>query len=192
MGIALEEQLVLCGMKLWEIKETDSEFRQFVFKWNQGMVHGNTVISHFGEVDRKCTFCKLKEIERVRQEEGRDLSQAEIDQLIVVDENRPHILWECVIVQNCIQQVYRYIWETDNDVDKKDFLMGRNLVTEEATMLYMMINMFIKYKIWAYKLAGVLPKVRYIQYDVQRWIGSISWYNKWRMMLPVIRQHVRG
>jgi hypothetical protein len=47
LEIPLEEKLVSCGMLLWTVREIDTDMRQFMFKWNQGMVHGNTVVSHF-------------------------------------------------------------------------------------------------------------------------------------------------
>jgi hypothetical protein len=56
MGIELDEGLISCSMEVWGTREVDTEFRQFAFRWYQGMINGNTVISHFGDVDRKCTF----------------------------------------------------------------------------------------------------------------------------------------
>ncbi len=44
MGINMDERLLGCGMLLWNVREIDTDMRQFIFKWNQGMVHGNTVI----------------------------------------------------------------------------------------------------------------------------------------------------
>jgi hypothetical protein len=61
IGIEKDNNLIWVGMHLWGIKELNCDVRQFIFKWNQGMIHGNTVIYHFRDVDRKCTFCKIKE-----------------------------------------------------------------------------------------------------------------------------------
>jgi hypothetical protein len=52
-------------------------FRQFLFKINQGLVHGNTVVSHFAEVDRRCTFCSIKLKIALRQRLNRDPTDAE-------------------------------------------------------------------------------------------------------------------
>jgi hypothetical protein len=110
MGINMDERLLGCGMLLWNVREVDTDMREFIFKWNQGMVHGNTVISHFGDVDRKCTFCKLKQVNELKIALGRDPTNVEIEGLQVPDENRPHIYWECPIVNQCVQEVYHNLW----------------------------------------------------------------------------------
>jgi hypothetical protein len=68
--------------------------------------------------------------------------------------------------------------------------MGRDLGFMEASVLYMLINMYIKYRIWKYKLAGVLPKHNCIIKDVRYWVDMLTQYNKWRMMLPLVRRHI--
>jgi hypothetical protein len=191
MNIEIDEIIVSCGISLWGIKEVDAEFRQYMFRWNQGMVHGNTVISHFGEnVDRKCTFCKKVEKDRINNELGREPTAAEINALNIMDENRPHILWECPIVNRCIREVYNRVWDKNGEVEKKAFLMGRIVGFLETTQLYMMVNMFIKYRIWKYKLAEALPNTNCIVNDVIAFLGAISRYNKWRILIPLLRQLV--
>jgi hypothetical protein len=59
-------------MLVWSVREVDTDFRQFAFRWYQGMIHGNTVISHFGDVDRKCTFCKVTMEVQKKEELGRN------------------------------------------------------------------------------------------------------------------------
>ena len=191
LGIGLDPGIVGCSMLLWKIGEADAELRQFMFRWNQGMVHGNTVISHFGDVDRKCTFCKCKAISVMKNVLGRDPTQAEREGIIVMDEDRPHIFWACPHVQECIQAVHKNIWGNNNPVEKKTFLMGRDMGCIEATLLYMLVNMYIKQRIWKYKLATVLPNINNITNDVFRWLAGITVYNKWRIMLPLVRQRTR-
>jgi hypothetical protein len=186
----INNSLIACSMSLWCIKEVDTDFRQFTFKWNQGMIHGNTVIAHFGDVDRKCTFCKLRTEIQMREELGRELTIAEKEGIAAVDEDRPHIFWDCITVNRCIQDVYGSFWGNNVTVNKGDFLMGKELGTEEATVLYMLINMYIKYRIWKYKLAGVLPLARCISNDLNRWVNTLVSYKKWRMMLPLVRQYI--
>jgi len=186
-----DEGLLGCGMLLWNIKEVDTELRQFIFKWNQGMIHGNTVISHFGDVDRRCTFCKIKGIRAVEEEQGREATEEEILGLRLPDEDRKHILWECETVQNCIQSVYKEVWNVNRDVGKKEFLMGKEIVCIESTQLFMLTNMYLKNKIWKYKLAAFLPNVNYIIRDMREWIRSLTYYNKWRIMLPLVQQYVQ-
>jgi hypothetical protein len=190
MGMEINNSLIACSMSLWCIKEVDTDFRQFTFKWNQGMIHGNTVIAHFGDVDRKCTFCKLRTEIQMREELGRELTLAEKEGIAAADEDRPHIFWDCNTVNRCIQEVYSSFWGNNVNVNKGDYLMGKELGTEEATVLYMLINMYIKYRIWKYKLAGVLPLVRCISNDLNRWVNTLVSYKKWRMMLPLVRQHI--
>jgi hypothetical protein len=69
------------------------------------MVHGNTVISHFGDVDRKCTFCKVQKTSELRFNLGREPTDLEIEGLQLPDENRPHIYWDCQHVRSCLQHV---------------------------------------------------------------------------------------
>jgi hypothetical protein len=102
MQIDIDEPLLKSGMMLWHVKETDTDFRQFTFKWNQGMVQGNTVISHFGDVDRKCTFCKIKKQIELTRELGREPTILELNNAQVPDENRPHIFWDCETVQTVV------------------------------------------------------------------------------------------
>jgi hypothetical protein len=143
MDIEQDEGILACGMTVWCTKEVDTDFRQYVFKWYQGMVHRNTVISHFGDVDRKCMFCKIKAEAEMRAGLGRELTQAEREGLGVPDESRPHIFWDCPTVNGCIQDVYKTFWGVNMDIGKKDFLMGRDLGLMEASVLYMLINMYI-------------------------------------------------
>ncbi len=96
----------------------------------------------------------------MRGELGRELTIAEKEGIEAVDEDRPHIFWDCSTVNRCQQDVYGSFWGNNVTVDKGDFLMGRELGTEEATILYLLINMYIKYRIWKYKLAGALPLTR--------------------------------
>jgi hypothetical protein len=147
------------------------------------MIHGNTVISHFGDVDRKCTFCKITVVQAMIENLGRELTPAEREGINVVDEDRPHIFWECPTVYNCIRDVHFAYWG-GRMVEKQDFLMGKDLGTVEAT------NMYIKYKIWKYKLAGALPRVNNITNDLKEWMNSLMKYNKWRIMLPLVRQQI--
>jgi hypothetical protein len=77
-------------------------------------------------------------------------------------------------------------------VERNAFLMGKELGSIEATVLYMLMNMCIKYRIWKYKLAGVLPNVQHICNDLTNFVNGITLYNKWRIMLPLVRQGVNA
>ena len=155
------------------------------------MVHGNTVISHFGEnVDRRCTFCKNISVKQRQEEIGRELTEQEVLALQIPDENRPHIMWHCPVTQECTREVYNKVWGKNGPVDKKDFLMGKIVGFLETSQLYMVINMFIKYRIWKYKLAGVLPMINSICNDTKNFLDNLKWYHKWRILLPLVRQLV--
>jgi hypothetical protein len=191
MDIELDETIIGCAMTLWGIRELDPDFRQFIFRWNQGMIHGNTVISHFGEnVDRRCTFCKAVSVNRRQIELGREMTAQEIFALQIPDENRAHIMWACPIVEECTREIYNRTWGRNGAVNKKDFLMGRIVGFLETSQLYMIINMYIKYRIWKYKLANALPKVNSICNDVNIFLDTLKWYHKWRILLPLVRQLV--
>ncbi len=83
----------------------------FLILFIKGMVHGNTVISHFRDVDRKCTLCKTHL--RIEQERllGRELNAMELGNIAhnVNDESRAHIFRECRHVQESIQTVHHAI-----------------------------------------------------------------------------------
>jgi len=55
----------------------------------------------------------------------------------------------------------------------------------------MIVNMFIKYRIWKYKLAETLPKTQAIVNDVKLFLEQLSRYNKWRILIPLLRQLVQ-
>jgi hypothetical protein len=76
-------------------------------------------------------------------------------------------------------------------VDKKAFLMGKAIGFLETSQLYMTVNMFIKYRIWKYKLAETLPKTQAIVNDVNVFLEQLSRYNKWRILIPLLRQLVQ-
>jgi len=136
MGIELDETVLSVGMTLWTIREVDADFRQFMFKWNQGIIHGNTVISHFGEnVDRKCTFCKLALRNRILAEHNREPNNEE-NNAHAPDENRPHIFWECPTVNECIERVYNTVWNRNGHVNKKSFLFQRQTVYKMTYQSY--------------------------------------------------------
>jgi hypothetical protein len=110
LNIDMDEGFIKCCMMAWDTKEVDTEFRQFTFRWYQGMIHGNTVISHFGDVDRKCTFCKTTIENDRRTALGRNLTDIEREGLVIPDKDRPHIFWDCTTVRNCIQGIYQLYW----------------------------------------------------------------------------------
>ncbi len=107
MEIEVEEKLVSASFTLWKFQFLELNFREFLFKMSQGLVHGNTVISHFGNVDRKCTFCKILKVIETKTRLGRDLTPAEYENeiLTVPDEDRPHIFWACPTVFDTISHV---------------------------------------------------------------------------------------
>ncbi len=192
LELELDEIVLSYGASLWNIKEVDTELRQFIFKWYQGMIHGNTVISHFGEnVDRKCTFCKINVKGNLSRTLGREPTAAELNAAIINDENRKHIFWECETVNRTYREVFCGVWETNAILEKKHFLMGKPIICVEATQLFMLINMYIKNRVWKYKLANTLPLVNNIINDTRYFIQKLVGYNKWRIMLPLLRQHVR-
>ena len=49
-------------------------------------------------------------------------------------------------------------------------------------------NMFIRYKIWNYKLAGILPKKTMIVHETENFIGEIGKKPGLRGQLPLLRQ----
>jgi hypothetical protein len=189
LGLEKDEKLISIGFTLWRLQFLDLGFREFLFRVSQGMLHGNTVISHFGNVDRKCTFCKINRIRELTRGLGREPDPAEHLAALanVPDETRPHIFWECGTVQETIRLVHRTLWGV-NVVDKKEFLMGKLANSMEGTALYQLINLFLRYKIWNYKLAGILPKTGTIVHETEQFINRISSRPSWRGQLPLVRQ----
>jgi hypothetical protein len=140
---------------------------------SQGLVHGNTVISHFGNVDRKCTFCKIIKVGEAKTRLGRELTPAEYDNEIITvpDEDRPHIFWSCPTVFDTISYVMSKLWG-QNVLDKKSFLMGRIAQNMELTLIYQLVNMYIRFKIWNYKLAGILQRKSMIVHETENLLYS--------------------
>ena len=100
-------------------------------------------------------------------------------------------MWDCHTVNTCIREVYNRVWNKDGAVDKKAFLMGKAIGFLETSQLYMMVNMVIKYRIWKYKLAETIPKTQAIVNDVNIFLEQLSRYNKWRILIPLLRQLVQ-
>ncbi len=107
MDLVIDEKLISVGFTLWKNQYLDLNLREYLFKMSQGLVHGNTVISHFGNVDRKCTFCKIKKLEEESNRLGRELDPEERNLAFhtISDENRPHIFWECNTVMDTVTYV---------------------------------------------------------------------------------------
>jgi hypothetical protein len=189
LGLEKDEKLISIGFTLWRLQFLDLGFREYLFRVSQGMLHGNTVISHFGNVDRKCTFCKINRTRELTRALGREHDpQEQLAAFVnVPDETRPHIFWECGTEQETIRLVQHALWGV-NVVDKKEFLMGKLSNSIEGTSLYLLINLFLRYKIWNYKLAGILPKTGTIVHETEQFINRISSRPSWRGQLPLVRQ----
>jgi hypothetical protein len=97
-----DANILSIGSTLWKISSLDIGFREFLFKMNQGLVHGNTVVSHFANVNRKCTFCKIKTLAELRRHLGREPDQIEENVATngFSDENRAHIFGTAVLSRN--------------------------------------------------------------------------------------------
>ncbi len=102
------------------------------------MVHGNTVISHFGNVDRKCTFCKIIKIKELSRTLGRDPDPVEILASIenVADESRPHIFWDCKTVNDTIRLVQQTIWGVNILVKKISLWESSQIVWKHPCFIY--------------------------------------------------------
>ncbi len=66
--------------------------------------------------------------------------------------------------------------------------MGKLANSVEGTSLYLLINMYIRYKIWNYKLAGILPKTGNIIHETEQFIERVCSKPSWRGQLPLVRQ----
>jgi hypothetical protein len=189
MDLEIDDKLVSAGFTLWKFQFLDLNFREYLFKMAQGLVHGNTVISHFGNVDRKCTFCKVLKIEEIKNNLGRDPTLDEQNAAIqtVADGDRPHIFWSCPTVSNTIAHVLQKLWGI-NALDKKSFLMGKIAQNMELALIFQLVNLFIRYRIWNYKLAGILPKKNMIVHETENCIREIGRKPGLRGQLPLLRQ----
>jgi hypothetical protein len=105
----------------------------------------------------------------------------------VPDEDRPHIFWNCPTVSSTIAHVVQKLWGI-NAMEKKTFLMGKIAQNMELTLIFQLVNMFIRYKIWNYKLAGILPKKTMIVHETENFIGEIGKKPGLRGQLPLLRQ----
>ena len=188
LNIVEVDSLISVGMTVWKLNFFDLEFRQFAFKMTQGLIHGNTVLSHFADVDRKCSFCKIEKNIFLKEELGRDPTANEWEQALALlpDENRLHIFWECPVVQRCLKEIYFFMWGVRN-VDKTEFLLGKLGNNRELTLLYQISNLLIRQKMWNYKLAGVLPKTSTIANYVKTLLTNLCRKPDWRGMMPLLQ-----
>jgi hypothetical protein len=70
-------------------------------------------------------------------------------------------------------QPWNKLWGL-NAPDKKIFLMGKIAQNMELTLIFQLVNMFIRYKIWNYKLAGILPKKGMIVHETENLLLEIG------------------
>jgi hypothetical protein len=105
----------------------------------------------------------------------------------VSDENRLHIFWECDVVQKCIKSIYMIMWGRDV-ISKNEFLMGKVAACREIAIIYQLCNIFIRYRIWNYKIANILPKSGSIANDLNILLNRFSEKPQWRGMLPLACQ----
>jgi hypothetical protein len=71
--------------------------------------------------------------------------------------------------------------------------MGKIANSAECSAVYQLINYFVRYKIWNYKIAGVLPKKGMIVHDTENFINFVSKKPDLRGQLPLVRQmHTRN
>ena len=66
--------------------------------------------------------------------------------------------------------------------------MGKLAHSVECTALFQLINQFIRYKIWNYKIAGILPKKGMIVHEVENFINFVGKKPDLRGQLPLVRQ----
>jgi pectin methylesterase-like acyl-CoA thioesterase len=124
-----------------------------------------------------------------RQRLGRDPDQNEelFALAAVSDENRAHIFWDCPTVQESIRYYVLNLWNLPQ-IDKRSFLMGRNANNKELAQIFQLANMYVRHKIWNYKLAGILPKNGTIVHEVQDFLNNFCAFPARRGMLPLVRQ----
>jgi hypothetical protein len=67
--------------------------------------------------------------------------------------------------------------------------VGQNM---ELSSIFQLINLFIRYKIWNYKLAGILPKSGMIVHETERFISEIFKKPDLRGQQPLLRQLALG
>jgi hypothetical protein len=92
-----------------------------------------------------------------------------------------------------ISHILRALWGNNVVIDKKSFLMGKLANGVECTAIYQLINQFIRYNIWNYKIAGILPKKGMIVHEVENFIHFIGKKPDLRGQLPLLRQlHVEN
>jgi hypothetical protein len=73
-------------------------------------------------------------------------------------------------------------------IDKRSFLMGRIAVNNEVSQIFQVANMFVRHKIWNFKLAGILPKNGTIVHEAREFLNNFCSYPARRGMLPLVRQ----
>jgi hypothetical protein len=67
---------------------------------------------------------------------------------------------------------------------KKAFLMGRIAENMELTLIFQLVNMYIRFKIWNYKLAGILPRKSMIVHETENLLLVIVTHKKFGQNWP--------
>ncbi len=117
--------LVETNYGLWSRAVLDSGYKNFLFKFVHGKLYLNNQLANFVEVERKCTFCMVKEGRLMKNENVREGSPEYARRIAnLSNETVTHMLWDCRWVNSIIQCTFNRICGAGNRVVDRDKYMG--------------------------------------------------------------------
>jgi hypothetical protein len=129
----------------WQKNHFTMRVRDFIFKFRNNLLGLNTRVSHFNpEVTRGCTFCSLKNV------------------VPVPDEDFAHLFYDCEFVKPSVMRfidTYLSDLHFTNESEKKNFLfLGVNNKTKQIDNDFLSaIAIMINFHTWECKLQKKVP-----------------------------------
>jgi len=139
----------------WDFKYLPSELRTFVLKFYSNTLGLASRVAHFNqEVDQRCTFCILKNLNPANRE------------------SFVHLFFNCPVTKKCLDIIFRTCFETETPHQEKVFLCNFSDQEEKNIPIQTVLDI-ARYLIWKCKIAKKLPNSTLIIEEINFLLGAI-------------------
>ncbi len=173
--------LVGKNYSLWTINFLSAEFKNFLFRLVQGKLYLNNQLVHFGEVDRWCTFCSIREKKRMRLEGVGDGWAEYIRRMTCLPvESTDHMFWECDLVRAPVDKLVQEITGNRYGITSKNNYFG-GWMTDKAleTKVILITIHFIKFCIYENRMHRRMPTYAHLRHEFLGWWNEMKTCLKW-------------
>jgi hypothetical protein len=179
--------------KLWSLVSLESGFKDFLFRLMHGKLYLNNQLANFADVERKCTFCMIKEKVMMKNENVREGSPEYLRRIAnLSNETTTHLFWECRQVNPAIHVTFNKLSNDQGEiVDRNRFMGGYELESRMSTVLILIVIHFVKYTVYVCRNRRVLPTVTDLMYEITELITTLRGKEKWRGIIPNLSELLR-